>query len=191
MGAPATKADDKGELELVLGIRGEVPLQRRKARGKIQSTSGKIVQINEKMRLVQDKIGAELQTAYNALQQSAQVVEQTELALQAALETLNRYQFAFETGKIDLIYLNLLEAKVTEIEISLVEAQRSWFAALAEMQIALGLDPLDQALVVTALPPSDRPGPGRLPEIQLPEPEALNRDWELHSTQPQAAPPAP
>ncbi|MGI9474936.1 MAG: hypothetical protein ACR2NZ_25620, partial [Rubripirellula sp.] len=62
------------------------------------------------------------------------------------------------------IYLNLLESKVNESEIKLVESQRAWFTALADLQAALGIDPLDSAMSVTALPPSTRPGPGHLPK---------------------------
>ncbi|WP_372718646.1 TolC family protein [Novipirellula sp.] len=186
MGEPATKSDDKGEFELVIGFTSEVPIQRRKARGKIQQTNGKIVQINEKLRLTQDKIANELQIAHNALQLSSQIVEQTEVSLRTALETLDRYRFAFEKGKIDLIYLNLLESKANETEIKLVEAQRNWFAALAQMQIALGLDPLDQAMVVSSLPESDMPGPGHLPEPELPQPDVMERDWQRHSGSPPA-----
>ncbi|WP_442510075.1 TolC family protein [Novipirellula sp. SH528] len=186
MGEPATKSDDKGEFELVIGFTSEVPIQRRKARGKIQQTNGKIIQINEKLRLTQDKIANELQIAHNALQQSSQIVKQSEVSLYAALETLDRYRFAFEKGKIDLIYLNLLETKANETEIKLVEAQRNWFAALAQMQIALGLDPLDQAMIVSSLPESDMPGPGNLPQPELPKSEAMDRDWQLHSGSPEA-----
>ncbi|WDQ16095.1 TolC family protein [Rhodopirellula sp. P2] len=157
MGEPATKSDDKGEFELVIGFTSEVPIQRRKARGKVQSTTAKIAQTNQKLRFVRDKIGVELQTAYNALSLSGQIVEQSEASLRASIDTLGRYRFAFERGKIDLIYLNLLETKANETEIKLIEAQQNWFAALAQMQIALGLDPLEQAMTVSQLPPSDLP----------------------------------
>lgn len=171
MGEPSSSSDDKGEFELVLGIQSEVPIQRRKARGKIQSVTAKIAQINEKLRLVQDKIGTELQTAHNALVISSQVVEQTEVALKAALETQERFRFAFTRGKIDLIYLNLLETKTNETEIKLVEAQRAWFSALAELQRALGLDPLEQAANVSSLPVSDGPSSDNLPLVEpAPEP---------------------
>lgn len=183
MGQAGSKSDDKGEFELVVGFLGEVPIQRRKARGKIQSSLAKMAQVNEKLRLVRDKIATELQIAHNALTLSAQIVEQSELSLVAALETLERYRFAFEKGKIDLIYLNLLETKVTEAEIKLIDAQRDWFAALADMQLALGLDPLDQALAVAELPPSQMPGPGNLPALNPPDAERLDQDWQLH-TQP-------
>lgn len=149
MGPPATSSNDKGDFELVIGFSSEVPIQRRKARGKIQSTSGKIVQVSEKLRLAQDKIAVEIQSAANALRNTEQIVKQNETALKAARDTLNRYRFAFESGKIDLIYLNLLETKLNEIEIKLAEARRNWFAALASMQFALGLDPLDQAMQVS------------------------------------------
>ena len=54
---------------------------------------------------------------------------------------------------------------------------------LAEMLHALGLDPLEQAMNVSNLPPSDRPGPGRLPDSDMPEPDEFDRDWQRH-TQP-------
>ncbi len=168
VGIPASSSNDKGQFELFVGVQGEVPIQRRKARGKIQSTAAKMAQIDQKLRLQQNKIGVELQTAYNALSVSAQVVEQAELALKAAIDSLSRYRFAFERGKVDLIYINLLETKANETEIKLVEAQRNWFAALADMQAALGLDPLDQAVLISELPASSRFGPGNLPQPNAP-----------------------
>ncbi|MCA9138327.1 MAG: TolC family protein [Planctomycetales bacterium] len=182
MGPPATKSDDKGEFELVIGFRSEVPIQRRKARGKIQSTSGKMVQISEKLRLTRDKIGTEIQTARNSLVLAEQIVRQSEMSLRAALETLERYRFAFEKGKIDLIYLNLLETKANESEIKLVEAQADWFSALGELQIALGLDPLDQAMLVSSSAEGDVPGPGHLPQARPVNERAFEIDWQRHRT---------
>ena len=173
--------DDKGDFQMVLGVQSEVPIQRRKARGKLQSTAAKSAQVNEKIRLIQNKIAAELQIANNALQLASQIVEQSELSLRAAFETLERYRFAFSKGKIDLIYLNLLETKANETEIKLVEAQQEWFDALAGMQFALGLDPLDQAMNISVVPPSDVPGPGHLPKTNITNSDEFEHDWELHS----------
>ncbi|MEO9594847.1 TolC family protein [Rhodopirellula bahusiensis] len=179
---PATKSDDKGEFELLIGFTSEVPIQRRKARGKVQSTTAKIAQTNQKLRLVRDKIGVELQTAYNALTLSGQIVEQAEASLRASIDTLDRYRFAFERGKIDLIYLNLLETKANETEIKLIEAQQNWFAALAQMQIALGLDPLEQAMTVSELPPSDLPTSLDLHDIEDAQSKTRLKDWDLHES---------
>ncbi len=151
-GLPTSRSNDKGEFELMVGVQGEVPIQRRKARGKIQSTGAKIGQLDQELRLQQDRIGAELQTAYNALAISEQVVRQGELAVKAAVETLKRFRIGFVEGKVDLIYINLLESKVNESQIKLLEARRNWYVALAAMQTALGLDPLDQAMLININP---------------------------------------
>lgn len=184
MGERATSANDKGEFELVVGFHSEVPIQRRKARGKIQSTGAKLIQIDQKLRLTYDKIAVELQTQSNRLQLATQIVNQTQIALEASLETLQRYRFAFDSGKIDLIYLNLLEVKVNETEIKLIEAQREWFVALAELQLALALDPLDQAMLISELPENDLLGPNNLTTPPLPDAEQLDADWRLHRNTP-------
>ncbi len=123
----------------------------------------------------------EVRTAYNNLALSAQVVQQSDISLRAAVESLDRYRFAFDRGKVDLIYLNLFESKANETEIKLIEAQQQWFRALAEFQAASGLDPMDQAELVTELPASDRPGPGRLPHADMPKPEEFDLDWQRRS----------
>lgn len=184
VGTPASSSDDKDEFLLIVGVQGEVPIQRRKARGKLQSTSAKIAQLRQKLFLQQNKIAAELRTAYNALQLNSQIVEQAELSLRAAIDTLRRYRFAFDNGYADLIYLNLLETKTNETEIKLIEAQGNWFLSLGQMQAALGLDPLEQALLVSELPFSDRPGPGRLPQPDEADEDALKRDFERRGAQP-------
>ncbi|WP_246112923.1 TolC family protein [Allorhodopirellula solitaria] len=184
MGEQATYADDKGEFELMIGFESHVPIQRRKARGKIQSTSAKLNQIDQKLRLTYDKIAVELQTQSNRLQLATQIARELDIALEAALETLQRYRFAFDSGKIDLIYLNLLETKVNETEIKLIEAQREWFSALAELQLALALDPLDQAMLISDLPESQMLGPGHLEVPPPPDAEQLEADWKRHRNAP-------
>ena len=81
IGDPGSSSDDKGPFELVVGATGEVPIQRRKARGKLRETSAKIAQISQKLRLQRDKIGAELRIAHSNLELSAKVVEQAEKSL--------------------------------------------------------------------------------------------------------------
>lgn len=185
VGLAASKSDDKGEFVLVIGAEGEVPIQRRKARGKLLSTAAKIAQVNEKLRLQQDKIAVEIRMAYSNLSLLTEVVQQAELALQTAFDSLDRYRFAFDRGKIDLIYLNLLETKAYETEIKLIESRQKWFAELAAYQAAAGLDPIDQANVVTGLPLSPPPFPTN--EDPTPaDPEAFDRDWQLHIGEPAA-----
>ncbi len=51
------------------------------------------------------------------------------------------------------MFLNLVEPKVTEYEIKLIEQEQKWYSALAQKQAALGLDPLEQALALEAAKP--------------------------------------
>lgn len=183
LGVPASSSDDKGEFLLIVGVQGEVPIQRRKARGKFQSTSAKIAQLRQKLFLQQNKIAAELRTAYNALQLNAQIVEQAEEALRQAIDVLERYRVGFENSYTDLIYINLLETKVNETEVKLIEAQGGWFLSLGQLQAALGLDPLEQSLRVSELPLSERPGPGRLPQSEAFDEDKLLKEFEAFEQQ--------
>jgi outer membrane protein TolC len=149
-GAPASSSRDKSQFELEAGIVGNVPIQRRKARGKIQETNGKLAQLEQKRRFQQDKIVVELQSAQTALYTAAESIKQAREALNAAQESLRRYRIAFEQQQVDLIFLNLVEPKVTENEIKLIEQEQRWYSALAAKQAALGLDPLEQSLTIEA-----------------------------------------
>jgi outer membrane protein TolC len=152
-GAPASSLRDKSQFELEAGVVGNVPIQRRKARGKIQETNHKLAQLEQKRRYQQDKISIELQNAHTALLTNAASIKQAREALMAAREGLKRYRVAFELGQLDLVFLNLVEPKVTEYEIKLIEQEQKWYAALAQKQAALGLDPLEQALALEAAKP--------------------------------------
>ncbi len=46
-GAPASSLRDKSQFELEAGVVGNVPIQRRKARGKIQETNHKLAQLEQ------------------------------------------------------------------------------------------------------------------------------------------------
>ncbi len=162
-GDPASSANDKSRFELEVGLQGEVPIQRRKARGKMQSSQSKIAQLEQKIRYQQDKIGVELQTARNALELAAQEVQQAELALRSSIDSLDRYTYAFTQGQVDLVYLNLLESKTNEYELKLLESQSKWFSALAEMQAALALDPIEASILISSLPQAETPTPHNLP----------------------------
>ena len=148
MGQPGSSSDDKGPLELLLGVTSEVPYQRRKARGKIRSTDAKLIQIDQKTRLTRDKIANEVAAASATLQLNDQLVTVSETSYRAALESLERYRFAFDRGKIDLLYLNLIETKANEDLVKLIKSRAELLQALAALQVAIGLDPMDAAVLL-------------------------------------------
>lgn len=165
----SSSIDDKGPFQLEAGVIGDVPIQRRKARGKLTASNAKIDILNQKRRLQTDKIAVELQIAQTALMASSESIRQAKAALNASTTTLEAYRFAFEKGQLDLVFLNLVEPKVTENQIKLFEQEQKWYAALAAKQAALGLDPLEQAMMIPIEPPKPANDAGS-PFQQLPPP---------------------
>jgi outer membrane protein TolC len=169
-GEPASALGDKGEFELEAGVIGSVPVQRRKARGKLQSYRSKIAILEQKRRFQQDKIAIELQTAQTSILTTAESIRQAQQALASAKEALETYRLAFDRGQVDLVFLNLVEPKVTEYEIKLIEQEQKWYSALAAKQAALGLDPLEQAMAIDGAVSIQAPGAGNQPPPLVPQP---------------------
>lgn len=156
VGIPASSKNDKGQLEMMMGIQAEYPLQQRKPQGKNMQALAKIDQISEKLRVTRDKIGVDLGINRRALDLAEQIVRQNREGLALSIEVLGSYQEAYRerVGKTNLIDINLLETEVNQSAVKLIKAQQDWFIALTRMQAILGLNPLDQAISVSQLPES-------------------------------------
>ena len=169
MGQPASSLQDKSRFETEIGLLGSVPLPRNKARGKIQSTQNKLAQIAQYRELQSNKIGVELQTARNGLELASRRIRQAEQTVSIAIRYLELAERAFSEGEGDLLDLNILESKTYDARFYLIDAYQEWYVALASMQAALGLDPLEQAAQV-----SDAmqwmPAASAMPEIVAPRP---------------------
>lgn len=146
VGDPATKLNDKGDFILESGVMGGVPVQRRKARGKIDSTLAKMQQVEQKRWFMTNKIEMDLRMARNALEVSRDMVLRSEQLLRETRETLEYFRREFASGNQDFLFLLAQEAKATEAEIKLLDAEREYYLALAQLQAVLGLDPLEQSL---------------------------------------------
>ena len=107
------------------------------------------MQLSQKLELQRNKIAMELQTARNALDVAQQNVVAAQEGLNQANITLDIWGKAVDAGQADLFFLLNQEVNVNASEIALLEAERDFFTALAAMQAALGLDPLEQAAALT------------------------------------------
>jgi outer membrane protein TolC len=164
VGDVASRFDDKEETMVETGFEGGVPIQRRKARGKIDSTLAKMQQIEQKRIFQVNKIEIELRRAANDLDFSKQMVDRSAQLVRETRETLEYFRRDFAAGNRDFLFLLQQEAKVTESEIKLLDAEREYFMSLAKLQATLGLDPLEQALnikqdEVLGVIPSNPPRP--------------------------------
>lgn len=140
VGEPATFKNDKSEFELEAGLFLDVPLQRRKARGKMTAVEGKLGQIAAKARMTTDKITADVQAVYAALlaasAQASRARESVELA--DRLAEIERRKF--ELGESDLLSVNLREQQAAEAQITEVDALYDFFTASADYQAVLARD---------------------------------------------------
>ncbi len=148
MGPRVSASNDKGEYELEAGIVGGVPIQRNKAFGKIQSLNGKLAQLAQKQEYFRNKVFSELNEARNNVELAYANVKLFESLLAENRRLMDLFQEAFQSGNFELLLLLEQEAKVTESEVKLYEAENAYFAALAALQATLGLDPLDQASLI-------------------------------------------
>ncbi|UUO04870.1 TolC family protein [Blastopirellula sp. J2-11] len=141
VGAAASPKGDKTPFQLEAGLYGEIPLQRRKARGMIESVQGKLTQNEIKRQFAVNRVTAAVQDAVSALQASAERIKRANTNLRLAAQTLDLGREQFNAGDIDLISLNIYEQSATDARFLLIEAQADYFAAMADYRAALSIAP--------------------------------------------------
>ncbi len=134
-----TSSDDKSDFELEAILTIEVPLERRKALGKVRQLRGKLAKLRAKTQFVADKIGAEVRIARAALEAAAVRVEQTTEGRELAIQMVQVERREFEEGESDLLSLNIREKQAADAALEVVRAQLDYFVALADYTAALGL----------------------------------------------------
>lgn len=144
VGEPTSPKRDKSPFELEAALYLDVPLQRRKARGKMTAVEGKIAQLAAKRRLVADKIAVDVQTAKVALLAALVQVEQSREAVRLAEDLAERERQNLERGLSDLLKVTLREQYAVESAEKAVEALLQYFRAQADLRAALGVDRLSR-----------------------------------------------
>ncbi len=144
VGAPTSSTRDKTPFEFEAGLYGEVPWQRREARGKLEAAQAKLSQISAKRQFTVNKIAAAVRDAESALQAARGRIDRAGTNLRLARETLELGRVKFDAGDITLIELNIYEQSVTDAQLLLIAAQADYFSALANYRAALALDPTEE-----------------------------------------------
>ena len=142
VGGWASSKGDKTPFELEVGLYGDVPLQRREARGKIEAARGKLAQLDAKRQFVTNKVTAAVQDAVSALTAAAGRIERASTNLRLARDTLALGREQFNAGDLEVIALNIYEQSVTDAQLQLIAAQADFFIAMADYRAALSMDPL-------------------------------------------------
>ena len=140
VGEPTSKKRDKSEFELEAALFFDVPLQRRKGRGKMHAVQAKISQIAAKQRIVRDKVAIDVREAYVALQQSRAEAIKAREAMKLASEMATIENRKFELGESDLLKVALREQYALDANEEVIGATYNHFVALTEYAAALAID---------------------------------------------------
>ncbi|MEQ9412054.1 MAG: TolC family protein [Fuerstiella sp.] len=132
VGQPTSSKRDKSEFELEAALFFDVPLERRKGRGKMQAVQAKIAQVTAKRRLVQDKVAAEVQSVYAGLIQTRLEALKARRAVELASRMADIERRKFEVGESDLLKVALREQYTIEAAEEEIAATYRHFVAVSE-----------------------------------------------------------
>ena len=139
IGGASNDPDDKSDFEFDAQILFELPLQRRKARGKELELEGKISKRNRELRLAKDTIIAEVQDVVSELTLSFERVGQAEENLRLARELVDAERLMLQLGESDLFRVNVREQQSALAAKGRVEVLARYFLALTAYRATLGV----------------------------------------------------
>ncbi len=128
--------------ELEIGLRFELPLNQYRARGERAAAAARVAQVDARSRGLRDRLDAMViaeRAAFNAAVAGAALAAER-AALAAALAEAERERF--RVGASDLLLVNLRELTAAKDAKDAIKAHVEQYQALAELQLALGIDPL-------------------------------------------------
>lgn len=128
-------------VELGVGLMVEMPLPLRKARGDLQAAKAERASVDAKMRGLYDEIGAEVRTAYVALQAAEQSVVLAREQVSVAQQLAEAERTRFSEGLSDLVIVNLRELAAAEAATQEVDALADYHRAHAEFLVSTGRPP--------------------------------------------------
>lgn len=133
-------------LEMIVGVTFKIPLQNRKASGKLAETQAKIDELTVKQRFLAEKIRAEVTQIGIEVETAGQLIGTTERELALAQRLASAERRRFDLGSSDFFLVNQREESETNAAVKLIEAQARVAAARTELaaatadEDALGLD---------------------------------------------------
>ena len=123
-------------LEVIVGVTFKVPLQNRKAKGKLAETQAKIDELSIKQRFLAEKIRAEVTAIGIEVETANQLVDTTERERTLAERLASAERRRFELGSSDFFLVNQREESATNAAMKLIEARARIAAARAELAAA-------------------------------------------------------
>ena len=144
VGQPTSKKGDKSPFESEASVYLDVPIQRRKAYGKMTESQAKIAQLSAKRRITADKISIDVQMAHAAIVSAWEQVKETSDALKYAEDLAVRERQNQELGASDLLKVTLREQYAVESAEKNIDALKLYFESRADYRAAIADDQIDR-----------------------------------------------
>lgn len=129
---------DKVNPEVMLGLYVQVPLQRRKARGKLDKAEAKIVGLDAQRTQLTASLEADINAAYVALEAAQARVELAARELELARRVEAAEKRRFELGSSTALLVNIREQDRLDAAVRLIDARRDHHVAAAMFCLATG-----------------------------------------------------
>ena len=128
----------RDQTEVSVGLVFEVPLQRRKAKGKITELEAKILQLKNKKVFLEESIFAEVKDAISELKNTEDQIKivKREMELAKILEEGERIRF--RNGKSTILVVNLREQATADTAVRKIKALARYNKAEAKLLATLG-----------------------------------------------------
>ncbi|MGC6486702.1 MAG: TolC family protein [Planctomycetota bacterium] len=129
---------DREDLELFVGGELKVPIQRRKALGRLQQAEATRSRLRIEQRFLRDRISNELLDARSAMGAAVRQIELNERNVDRAEELVTAEQRKFDLGLSDLLNVQLREGQLASARAQRVDARLRFDLAQAAYRAALG-----------------------------------------------------
>ncbi len=140
VGAASSSIRDKTPFELEASLQVNVPLQRRKAIGKIQAIEAKLAQLSVKIGFAQDKISTDVQNVYAAMLAAFNRIRRAEESLELARTMEQAERRKFDLGESNLLLVNLRELATAGAAKNVLQSQLDYFQAQADYRAAMAFN---------------------------------------------------
>jgi Outer membrane protein len=120
-------------LEVIVGVTFKIPLQNRKAKGKLAESQAKIDELSIKQRYLVEKIRTEVAGIGIEVDAANQLVDTARRERDLADRLAGAERRRFELGSSDFFLVNQREETATDAEVKLIDALARIAAARAEM----------------------------------------------------------
>jgi outer membrane protein TolC len=123
-------------LEMIVGVTFKIPLQNRKARGKLAESQAKMDELTVKQRFLAEKIRAEVASIGIDVDAARALVGTAERESDLAQRLATAERRRFDLGSSDFFLVNQREESATSAQVKLIEAHARIAAAQAELAAA-------------------------------------------------------